>query len=166
MTFDQQMSIAAELVTKHPRVGEEQRQRFRVVMLDEYQDTGQAQRVLLRSLFGEGKDPGLAVTAVGDPMQSIYMFRGATASNLEKFRADFAPAEKLELTTSWRNPSLVLNLANVVSRWYGRPAVGVCTEPTRGIRRRHGAWLSMTIKPRNSVACRACGGTLGNLGEI
>lgn len=117
MTFDQQMSIAAELVTKHPRVGEEQRQRFRVVMLDEYQDTGQAQRVLLRSLFGEGKDPGLAVTAVGDPMQSIYMFRGATASNLEKFRADFAPAEKLELTTSWRNPSLVLNLANVVSRW-------------------------------------------------
>ena len=117
MTFDQQMSIAAELVTKHPRVGEEQRHRFRVVMLDEYQDTGQAQRVLLRSLFGEGKDPGLAVTAVGDPMQSIYMFRGATASNLEKFRTDFAPAEKLELTTSWRNPSLVLKLANVVSRW-------------------------------------------------
>ncbi|WP_426706085.1 UvrD-helicase domain-containing protein [Corynebacterium auriscanis] len=117
MTFDQQMSIAAELVTKHPRVGEEQRQRFRVVMLDEYQDTGQAQRVLLRSLFGEGKDPGLAVTAVGDPMQSIYMFRGATASNLEKFRADFAPAQKLELTTSWRNPSTVLTLANVVSRW-------------------------------------------------
>ena len=117
MTFDQQMSIAAELVTKHPRVGEEQRQRFRVIMLDEYQDTGQAQRVLLRTLFGEGCDPALSVTAVGDPMQSIYMFRGATASNLEKFRADFAPAKKLELTTSWRNPSLVLDLANTISRW-------------------------------------------------
>lgn len=117
MTFDQQMSIAAELATKHPRVGEEQRQRFRVIMLDEYQDTGQAQRVLLRTLFGEGRDPALSVTAVGDPMQSIYMFRGATASNLEKFRADFAPAKKLELTTSWRNPSLVLNLANTISRW-------------------------------------------------
>ena len=117
MTFDQQMSIAAELATKHSRVGEEQRQRFRVIMLDEYQDTGQAQRVLLRTLFGEGCDPELAVTAVGDPMQSIYMFRGATASNLEKFRADFAPAKKLELTTSWRNPSRVLDLANTVSRW-------------------------------------------------
>lgn len=122
MTFGQQMSKAAELVQRHPRVGEDQRRRFRVVMLDEYQDTGHAQRILLRKLFGEGQDPRLSVTAVGDPMQSIYMFRGATASNLEKFRVDFPlgsgdPAHKLELTTSWRNPEGVLELANEVAGW-------------------------------------------------
>lgn len=130
MTFGQQMSKAAELVSKHPDVGDDQRRRFRVVMLDEYQDTGHAQRVLLRSLFGQGADPDLTVTAVGDPMQSIYGFRGATAANLTHFQSDFPSvagdsstsqepvlAPRLELTTSWRNPALVLDLANTVSRW-------------------------------------------------
>lgn len=121
MTFGQQMSKAAQLVDSHARVGESQRRRFRVVMLDEYQDTGHAQRILLRNLFGDGTDPGLTVTAVGDPMQSIYGFRGATAANLAHFRSDFpgadGPAPKLELTTSWRNPARVLDLANTVSRW-------------------------------------------------
>ena len=73
MSFGQQMSKAAELVDKHSRVGVEQRRRFRVVLLDEYQDTGHAQRVMLRNLFGQGADPELSVTAVGDPMQSIYL---------------------------------------------------------------------------------------------
>jgi DNA helicase-2/ATP-dependent DNA helicase PcrA len=132
LTFGQQMSKAAQLVDAHPEVGEAQRRRFRVVMLDEYQDTGHAQRVLLRGLFGGGADPGLTVTAVGDPMQSIYGFRGATAANLAHFRTDFpvadpasdpagdgvpTPAPRLELTTSWRNPARVLDLANTVSRW-------------------------------------------------
>ncbi|WP_334138390.1 ATP-dependent helicase, partial [Corynebacterium variabile] len=125
MTFGAQMSKAAQLVAAHPEVGAAQRRRFRVVMLDEYQDTGHAQRVLLRGLFGGGVDPDLTVTAVGDPMQSIYGFRGATAANLTHFRTDFptgtgkdaTPARKRELTTSWRNPARVLDLANTVSRW-------------------------------------------------
>ncbi|WP_297005441.1 UvrD-helicase domain-containing protein [uncultured Corynebacterium sp.] len=125
MTFGAQMSKAAQTVAAHPEVGDAQRRRFRVVMLDEYQDTGHAQRVLLRSLFGGGVDPGLTVTAVGDPMQSIYGFRGATAANLAHFRTDFptgtggdaTPAAQRELTTSWRNPARVLDLANTVSRW-------------------------------------------------
>ncbi|MEY8567435.1 UvrD-helicase domain-containing protein [Corynebacteriaceae bacterium 7-707] len=134
MTFGQQMSRAAELVQAHGRVGEAQRRRFRVVMLDEYQDTGHAQRVLLQNLFGNGTDPGLTVTAVGDPMQSIYGFRGATAANLAHFRTDFptatGPASVLELTTSWRNPARVLDLANTVSRWSmdtGTPMVSPLT---------------------------------------
>lgn len=122
MSFGQQMSKAAALVEKHAQIGAEQRRRFRVVLLDEYQDTGHAQRVMLRNLFGLGADAALSVTAVGDPMQSIYMFRGATASNLEKFRTDFPlergeKAHKLELTTSWRNPAGVLELANEVADW-------------------------------------------------
>lgn len=121
MTFGQQMSRAAELVDRHAEIGVAHRRRFRVVMLDEYQDTGHTQRVMLRRLFGGGVDPDLTVTAVGDPMQSIYGFRGATASNLSTFRTDFPvgdePAPKLQLTTSWRNPPRVLDLANAVSDW-------------------------------------------------
>lgn len=126
ITFGEQMSVAARLAETHPQVGASQRRRFKVVMLDEYQDTSHSQRVLLRSLYGTGED-GLTVTAVGDPMQSIYGWRGATAANLEKFTTDFplaggAPAPKMELTTSWRNPPEVLELANAVSREVLGPA--------------------------------------------
>ena len=119
VTFNEQMSTAAALARDHERVGRAQRQRFRVVMLDEYQDTSHAQRVLLRSLFGQGADPELTVTAVGDPMQAIYGWRGATAENLAAFVEDFpvggSPAPKKQLTTSWRNPPEILALANSVS---------------------------------------------------
>ena len=120
VTFNEQMSVAAKLARDHQGVGKAQRQRFRVVMLDEYQDTSHAQRVLLRNLFGQGADPDLTVTAVGDPMQAIYGWRGATAANLQAFVHDFpaaggAPAPKKQLTTSWRNPPEVLALANSIS---------------------------------------------------
>lgn len=120
VTFGEQMSIAASLAERHPQVGKALRQRFSVVMLDEYQDTSHAQRILLRSLFGNGPHAGLSVTAVGDPMQAIYGWRGATAENLAAFVDDFPqangdPAPKDQLTTSWRNPSGVLEMANDVA---------------------------------------------------
>lgn len=117
-TFNEQMSVAARLASTHPSVGESQRRRFKVVMLDEYQDTSHSQRVLLSSLFG-GDDRDITVTAVGDPMQAIYGWRGATSENLREFVNDFpadgAPAPKKQLTTSWRNPPEILDLANAVS---------------------------------------------------
>ncbi len=119
--FGDQMQLAATLVTEHPRVGSEIRDRYRVVLLDEYQDTGHAQRVLLRSLFGvDSGRQGHAVTAVGDPCQSIYGWRGAAASNLPRFCSDFVqrrgtPARRLPLLTSFRNPVQVLGLANTLS---------------------------------------------------
>ncbi|CAM2945307.1 ATP-dependent helicase [Prescottella defluvii] len=120
LDFGSQMSLAARVASEHPEVGRSERARFRVVLLDEYQDTGHAQRVLLSSLFGGGEDAGLALTAVGDPMQSIYGWRGASAANLPRFATDFPladgrPAPKLELLTSWRNPPEALALANMVS---------------------------------------------------
>ena len=126
VTFNEQMSVAAQMAADHGSVGASQRDRFRVVMLDEYQDTSHAQRVLLRSLFGENRDDAsrhahpLTVTAVGDPMQAIYGWRGATAANLAAFVEDFPladgePAPKAQLTTSWRNPPEVLATANSVS---------------------------------------------------
>lgn len=115
-----QMALAATVARDHPQVGAAERRAFRVVLLDEYQDTGHSQRVLLTSLFGGGAGPVPAVTAVGDPMQSIYGWRGASASNLDRFRDDFPRpggrrSHLRELTTSWRNPPEVLSLANRIT---------------------------------------------------
>ncbi|MCV7219315.1 ATP-dependent helicase [Mycolicibacterium elephantis] len=132
MDFGMQMAAAARLASSFPHVGEQLRKRFRVVLLDEYQDTGHAQRVALSSLFGGGVDDGLALTAVGDPIQSIYGWRGASATNLPRFTTDFplsdgTPAPTLELRTSWRNPPRALYLANAVSAHARRRSVAVRT---------------------------------------
>ncbi|WP_418154071.1 ATP-dependent helicase [Actinoalloteichus caeruleus] len=120
--FADQMSLAARLATDHPEVVSGERSRFGAVLLDEYQDTGHAQRVLLRALFG-GAAP-MPVTAVGDPVQAIYGWRGASAANLPRFASDFprldqhggaGPARQHHLLTSFRNPPEVLDLANAIS---------------------------------------------------
>jgi DNA helicase-2/ATP-dependent DNA helicase PcrA len=122
--FADQLAIAARVAEAHPEVGEVERATFRAVLLDEYQDTGHSQRVLLRALFGTApggpaRPGGPAVTAVGDPCQSIYGWRGASAGNLVRFRTDFpgpdGPADEYGLLTSFRNPPEVLALANAVS---------------------------------------------------
>ncbi|HEY7053372.1 MAG TPA: ATP-dependent DNA helicase [Mycobacterium sp.] len=150
MDFGQQMAAAARLAIQRPEVGERLRQRFRVVLLDEYQDTGHAQRIALSALFGAGADDELALTAVGDPIQSIYGWRGASATNLPRFatdfpRADGTPAPTLELRTSWRNPPRTLHLANAVSAEARRRSVTV-----RPLRARPGA-------PPGEVRCALLG---------
>ncbi|WP_406312134.1 DEAD/DEAH box helicase [Streptosporangium sp. NBC_01639] len=107
-----QMALAARIAAKHAEVGEIERGRFAVVLLDEYQDTSHAQLVLLRSLFGGGHP----VTAVGDPCQSIYGWRGASAGNLTRFPRDFRtasgePAQVRRLSVSFRNGDAVLDVA-------------------------------------------------------
>ncbi|MET9326468.1 UvrD-helicase domain-containing protein [Tsukamurella sp. NPDC003166] len=119
LDFGSQMGLAAQLALANPDVAGLERARFGAVLLDEYQDTGHAQRMLLASLFG-GAAGAAAVTAVGDPIQSIYGWRGASAANLPRFATDFPqsdgePAPRRELLTSWRNPTSALSLANAVS---------------------------------------------------
>ncbi|ORA26589.1 ATP-dependent helicase [Mycobacterium angelicum] len=130
MDFGMQMASAARLAATFPQVGRDLRSRYRVVLLDEYQDTGHAQRIALSSLFGGGVDDGLALTAVGDPIQSIYGWRGASATNLPRFTTDFplsdgSPAPVLELRTSWRNPPRTLQVANAISAEARRRSVKV-----------------------------------------
>ncbi|OBK23017.1 ATP-dependent helicase [Mycobacterium asiaticum] len=130
MDFGMQMASAARLAATFPQVGNDLRSRYRVVLLDEYQDTGHSQRIALSSLFGGGLDDGLALTAVGDPIQSIYGWRGASATNLPRFTTDFplsdgSPAPTLELRTSWRNPPRALHLANAISAEARRRSVAV-----------------------------------------
>ncbi|MGH3661459.1 MAG: UvrD-helicase domain-containing protein [Micromonosporaceae bacterium] len=85
MDFADQLARAAIVARDHPQVGEVERDRYRVVLLDEYQDTSHAQVVLLRALFSGGHP----VTAVGDPCQSIYGWRGASAGALRRFGVEF-----------------------------------------------------------------------------
>lgn len=130
LDFGAQMAAAARLAQSNAAVGARLRADYRVVLLDEYQDTGHAQRIALSSLFGGGADDELALTAVGDPIQSIYGWRGASATNLPRFATDFplsdgSPAPTLELRTSWRNPPEVLHLANEVSAEARRRSVSV-----------------------------------------
>ncbi|GAB2492970.1 ATP-dependent DNA helicase AdnB [Luteococcus sediminum] len=119
--FADQMAVAARLASRVPAVSLALRQQFRVVLLDEYQDTSSAQAVLLQDLFsGPRPDLGLghAVTAVGDPFQAIYGWRGAAASNILQFREHFpatdGPADAYALTVNRRSGQSILDAANTV----------------------------------------------------
>ncbi|WP_079429666.1 ATP-dependent DNA helicase [Streptomyces katrae] len=113
--FGDQIALSARLATTRPEVGALLREEFRVVLLDEYQDTSVAQRLLLSGLFGGGT--GHAVTAVGDPCQAIYGWRGASVANLDDFpehfpHADGTPATRLSLSENRRSGGRLLDLAN------------------------------------------------------
>ncbi|MFC5501034.1 ATP-dependent helicase [Lysinimonas soli] len=110
--YSDQVALALRIVRAQPVVAEELRARYRVVLLDEYQDTSVVQTWLLAELFA-----GHPVMAVGDPNQSIYGWRGASASNLEQFAAQFgASGPVFALSTSWRNGRRILDAANQLVR--------------------------------------------------
>ncbi|HEU5429907.1 MAG TPA: ATP-dependent DNA helicase [Actinocrinis sp.] len=120
MDFGDQMAIGTRLAEEAPEVGAIERGKYRVILLDEYQDTSVAQRRMLSALFS-GPDPerglGQAVTAVGDPCQSIYGWRGASAANIDQFpehfpRADGRPARVYPLTENRRSGGRLLAFAN------------------------------------------------------
>ena len=113
------VALAARIAQEIPEASEGERAKFKVVLLDEFQDTSHAQMVLFSSIFGGGH----ALTAVGDPNQSIYGFRGASAGQLFRFPTVFPaveaevrrPAAVAYLSTAWRNSINVLEAANAVS---------------------------------------------------
>lgn len=119
LDFADQMALAARLAQDFPVLSTLERGRFRAVLLDEFQDTSEAQMILLRSLYAGGSSHDVRVTAVGDPHQSIYGWRGASATTLGSFPELFAdpdgPAKVLQLSRSWRNDSRILAAANRVS---------------------------------------------------
>ncbi|MDX3527033.1 ATP-dependent helicase, partial [Streptomyces sp. ID05-39B] len=114
LDFGDQIALSAQLA-RIPEVGRLLRDEFRVVLLDEYQDTSVAQRTLLAGLFGGGT--GHPVTAVGDPCQAIYGWRGASVANLDDFPEHFAhadgrPATRQALSENRRSGGRLLDLAN------------------------------------------------------
>ncbi|UEL27410.1 ATP-dependent DNA helicase [Pseudarthrobacter sp. L1SW] len=151
LDFGDLVALAARVAQEVPLAAQMERQRYKVVLLDEFQDTSHAQLVLFSRLFGGGH----AVTAVGDPNQSIYGFRGASAGQLFHFVREFpvwkgtpghgtalagenaegargedmaesaaswSPAPTSYLTTAWRNGRSILAAANVMSESLARAA--------------------------------------------
>jgi DNA helicase II / ATP-dependent DNA helicase PcrA len=126
--YGDQIALAARIAMRHPEVGAAERARYQVVLLDEFQDTSHAQLELMRALFGGGHP----VVAVGDPCQSIYGWRGASAGNMLRFADNFPPAnfppanfppaagparaEVRLLSTSFRNTGKVLDAAAAIQR--------------------------------------------------
>lgn len=112
MDFSDQMALGARLADLPP-VRAALREEFDVVLLDEYQDTSVAQRDMLVGLFG-----GLPVTAVGDPAQGIYGWRGAATGNLEDFLDDFGtprvPGTRFTLRQTRRCRPEIIAAANDV----------------------------------------------------
>ncbi|ABL81023.1 MULTISPECIES: ATP-dependent DNA helicase [unclassified Nocardioides] len=113
MDFSDQIELGARLASEQPDVGELERSRFKVVLLDEYQDTSVAQAVMLSRLFSGGHP----VTAVGDPNQAIYGWRGASVSNILNFADTFPAAGSravptYPLTVNRRSDARILEVAN------------------------------------------------------
>ena len=125
LDFGDQIALACTIAETVPDAASQVRAQYPAVLLDEFQDTSVAQVRLLSALFADS-----GVTAVGDPHQAIYGWRGASAGALDTFHQRFnptgtarldsgaSPADAtpvLELSTSWRNDSTILDVANVVS---------------------------------------------------
>lgn len=117
--FTDQMRFVTQVATQRPEVGQMLRDQFAVVMLDEYQDTSIAQRTFLQALFGDGH----AVTAVGDPFQAIYGWRGASVHNITGFADHFSAATSgaahvvspFVLTANRRSTPRILHAANDIA---------------------------------------------------
>lgn len=125
LDFGDQIALACAIAESVPEAAAQVRAQYPAVLLDEFQDTSVAQVRLLSALFADS-----GVTAVGDPHQAIYGWRGASAAALDTFHQRFNPigtallepgispveaTPVLELSTSWRNDSTILEVANVVS---------------------------------------------------
>ncbi|HEY2078574.1 MAG TPA: DNA helicase PcrA [Streptosporangiaceae bacterium] len=121
MDFDDLIMVTVNLLQAFPDLAAEYRDRFRHVLVDEYQDTNHAQYVLVRELAGSGGESPAELVVVGDADQSIYAFRGATIRNIEEFERDFAGARVILLEQNYRSTQNILAAANaVVSRNPGR----------------------------------------------
>ncbi|AFR29778.1 ATP-dependent DNA helicase [Arthrobacter sp. Rue61a] len=132
LDFGDLVALAARIASDIPLAATTERARYKVVLLDEFQDTSHAQLVLFSRLFGQGH----AVTAVGDPNQSIYGFRGASAGQLFHFVQEFpvrhadhsadnesySVAPTSYLTTAWRNGRNILQAANTIAAPLNRAA--------------------------------------------
>jgi DNA helicase-2/ATP-dependent DNA helicase PcrA len=136
--YADQVAYAARIAVASAEVGRRERARWKVVLLDEYQDTSVGQLRMLEALFG--RETGHPVLAVGDPRQSIYGWRGASAGTIERFDRTFPGlpgrrAERLTLATSWRNDDAVLAVANAVSAMLPppeQPLPDLAPAPTAG----------------------------------
>ncbi|GGJ99467.1 DNA helicase [Pilimelia anulata] len=136
LDFDDLIMTTVHLFQAHPEVARVYRQRFRHVLVDEYQDTNHAQYMLIKELVGPAGDaelPPAELCVVGDADQSIYAFRGATIRNIMEFERDFTDAATILLEQNYRSTQTILNAANaVIDRNAGRKPKRLWSEAGAG----------------------------------
>jgi DNA helicase-2/ATP-dependent DNA helicase PcrA len=105
--FGDQVNLALQLFRTHPTVLKRYQDRFKYILVDEFQDTNYAQFEIVKLLAREARN----ITVVGDDDQSIYKFRGAAISNILGFMDAYPDAEQVVLTTNYRSPQSLLDCA-------------------------------------------------------
>ena len=129
LDFDDLIVKTVELLQTDPEVLAYYQERFRYIMVDEYQDTNTAQFELIRLLAGKYKN----LCVVGDDDQSIYKFRGANIYNILNFEKHFPDAVTIKLEQNYRSTQNILNAANsVIANNVGRKAKTLWTANGEG----------------------------------
>ena len=129
LDFDDLMLKTIELFEKNPQVLEKYQDKFRYILVDEYQDTNHAQYMLTKMLGNKYKN----ICVVGDFSQSIYSWRGADFTNLTKFKEDFPNTKTFSLSQNYRSTQKILDAASsVISRNTTHPVLKLWTENPNG----------------------------------
>lgn len=110
MDFDDLLLKTNELLTRFPEVLAKYQDRFRYIMVDEYQDTNHSQYLIVKALASKFEN----ICVVGDDAQSIYSFRGANIYNILNFKKDYPDAKTVSLEQNYRSTQNIVNAANVV----------------------------------------------------
>ena len=108
MDFDDLIFLTVQLFRENPQVLAYYQDRFRYILVDEYQDTNHAQYVFVNLLVGTRRN----LFAVGDPDQGIYSWRGADINNILRFEKDYPEAKLIKLEQNYRSTSRILEVAN------------------------------------------------------
>ncbi len=110
MDFDDLLLRTNELLTRFPEVLAKYQDRFRYILVDEYQDTNHSQYLIVKALASKFEN----ICVVGDDAQSIYSFRGANIFNILNFKKDYPDAKTVSLEQNYRSTQNIVNAANVV----------------------------------------------------
>ena len=110
MDFDDLLLKTNELLTRFPEVLAKYQDRFRYILVDEYQDTNHSQYLIVKALASKFEN----ICVVGDDAQSIYSFRGANIFNILNFKKDYPEAKTVSLEQNYRSTQNIVNAANVV----------------------------------------------------
>jgi DNA helicase-2/ATP-dependent DNA helicase PcrA len=129
MDFDDLLIRAVQALRDHPTILAELQDRFRYLLIDEYQDTNKAQYVLAHALALRHRN----ICVVGDPDQSIYAWRGADIRNILDFERDYPDAVVVKLEQNYRSTRTILHLAgSLISRNRQRKEKALWTENEQG----------------------------------